>query len=122
MGVLVDGQWVADDEVATSADGKFKRAESVRRDWIRADGSTAYLPEPGRYHLWLAWNCTWSQRTMIALNLLGLGEQVTCSMAHFHRNEGGWWFRDGIDELQPDEPQSLENGARRKGFRRRNQR
>lgn len=29
------------------------------RDWIKADGSTPYTPERGRYHLYVAWVCPW---------------------------------------------------------------
>ena len=59
---------------------------------------TPYPPEAGRYHLWLAWNCTWSQRTLIARNLLGLDDVISYSIAHWHRNDGGWWYRKGVDE------------------------
>jgi len=116
MGRVVDGRWIADDEVATDGEGRWTRTPTVVRNAIRADGSTDHPPEAGRYHLWLAWNCTWSQRTLIARNLLGLQDALSFSMAHFHRNDGGWWFRDGIDTLQPDEPQPLEAFSRERGF------
>jgi putative glutathione S-transferase len=116
MGKVIEGRWVGDDVAATNADGSWTREDTVCRDFVRADGSTAYAPEAGRYHLWLAWNCTWSQRTMIARNLLGLGGAISFSLAHWHRNEGGWWFREGVDALQPDAPQPRENWDRERGF------
>ncbi len=70
MGRLVAGEWVTDDVATTDTDGRWHRARTVCRGWIRADGSTPYAAQAGRYHLWLAWNCTWSQRTMLVRNLL----------------------------------------------------
>jgi putative glutathione S-transferase len=116
LGHLIDGAWVGDDVSATDADGRWHRTPTVRRDWIRADGSTPHTPEAGRYHLWLAYNCTWSQRTMIVRNLLGLQDVISYSMAHWHRNDGGWWFRDGIDDLQPDTLQPRETWDEQNGF------
>jgi len=116
VGKVIDGEWVPDDVSATGKDGRWKRADTVCRNFIRADGSTPYAPTAGRYHLWLAWNCTWSQRTMIVRNLLGLQGAIGVSLAHWHRNEGGWWFRDGIDALQPDELQPREQWSRETGF------
>ena len=109
MGRVVDGQWIDDETLAATTDGRWERPASVVRDWVRE-------PEAGRYHLWLAWNCTWSQRTMIVRNLLGLQGVISTSLAHVHRNEGGWWFRDGIDDLQPDSPQRRETWDRTHGF------
>lgn len=116
MGKVIRGEWVADDVAATDAQGRWARTPTVCRGWIRADGSTPHAPERERYHLWLAWNCTWSQRTLIARNLLGLEDVISHSTAHWHRNDGGWWFRDGIDDLQPDDDQPRESFSRADGF------
>ncbi|MGK0346096.1 MAG: putative glutathione S-transferase, partial [Myxococcota bacterium] len=116
VGQLVNGQWVDDDVVSKEKAGEWTRTPTIVRDWIRADGSTEFAAETGRYHLWLAYNCTWSQRTMIVLNLLGLDQAVSTSMAHVHRNEGGWWFREGIDAVQPKASQTLESWSREDGF------
>ena len=53
---------------------------------------------------------------MIAANLLGLDEVLSWSLAHWHRNEGGWWFREGVDALQPDALQVREGWDRERGF------
>ena len=116
MGRVVEGRWVDDETLRKTTDGRWERTPSVVRGRIAADGSTPFGVEAGRYHLWLAWNCTWSQRTMIAVGLLGLDAVVSHSMAHWHRNAGGWWFREGVDALQPDEPQTWERWDRTRGF------
>ena len=116
MGQLVNGQWVDDDAVSNDKSGEWTRPATIVRDWIRADGSTPFTPEVGRYHLWLAYNCTWSQRTLIVLNLLGLDHAVSSSIAHVHRNDGGWWFRDGVDALQPNASQPWESWSNTDGF------
>lgn len=118
MGRVHAGRWIDDAAAAasTDAEGRWQRAPTVVRDWIRADGSTPHPPEAHRYHLWLAWNCTWSQRTLIVRNLLGLEEQISVSMAHWHRNDGGWWFREGVDALQPDADQPWESWDPEAGF------
>jgi glutathionyl-hydroquinone reductase len=116
MGRVVDGQWVTDDVTATDASGRWTRSPTVVREWIRADGSTPFPPEAGRYHLWLAWNCTWSQRTLIVRNLLGLQEAIGVSMAHWHRNEGGWWFYEGLDDLHAETLQTWETWDPVDGF------
>jgi putative glutathione S-transferase len=116
VGRVIRGQWIEDDVTATDDQGRWERTPTLCRGFIRADGSTEFEPESQRYHIWLAWNCTWSQRTLIARNLLGLQEHVSFSMAHWHRNDGGWWFADGIDELQPDADQAWESWSRETGF------
>jgi glutathionyl-hydroquinone reductase len=48
-----------------TARGEFIRQEDAFREWIRADGSTAFAPEPGRYHLYISLACPWACRTLI---------------------------------------------------------
>jgi glutathionyl-hydroquinone reductase len=49
MGVLINGIWT-DGELPqeTGEGGRFKRAESLFRDRITADGSSGFKAEPGR--------------------------------------------------------------------------
>ena len=47
--------------------GAFVRRESQHRNWIRADGSSQYKPEKGRYHLYVANNCPWCHRLAATL-------------------------------------------------------
>ena len=71
--------------------GAFVRKESQHRNWIKADGSTDFAPEAGRYHLYVANGCPWCHRSVYAhvhvcfpgpahLSLL-LSQLVSCSLA-----------------------------------------
>jgi glutathionyl-hydroquinone reductase len=75
--------------------GEFKRQEDEFRDWVRADGTTPYAPEPGRYHLYVSLACPWAHRTIILRHLRGLDEAVSASVVDPVRDERGWAFRDG---------------------------
>lgn len=44
--------------------GAFVRPDSGHRNWIRADGSSQYKPEKGRYHLYISNNCPWCHRSV----------------------------------------------------------
>ena len=44
--------------------GAFVRKESQHRNWIKADGSTTFTPEAGRYHLYIANGCPWCHRSV----------------------------------------------------------
>ena len=70
MGMLVNGEWVADPAKRSDEKGRFEREQSRFRDWVSADGSTGFKAEPGRYHLYVAHSCPWAHRTVItrALN------------------------------------------------------
>lgn len=52
MGQLINGKWIKDTIAVKDADGRFRRKAVTFRDWIKADGSTPYAPEAGRYHLY----------------------------------------------------------------------
>lgn len=90
------------DEVAD--DGAFKRKESTFRDWIKADGSTAYPPAKGRYHLIIAYACPWANRTNAARKLKGLDDAIDLTIVEpvmrltkpqdSEDKHVGWYFRD----------------------------
>ncbi len=79
----------------TSSSGEFQRQEDAFRDWIRADGSTPYRPEPERYHLYVSLACPWAHRTLIARTLRGLEPVIGVTVLDPVRDERGWAFRDG---------------------------
>jgi glutathionyl-hydroquinone reductase len=83
------------------ADGRFVRQQSRFTDWVTADGSSGHRAEPGRYHLYVARACPWSQRTLIVRHLKGLEDVIGVSFADPYRDERGWAFSgDGfVDEL-----------------------
>ena len=78
-----------------TSEGEFKRQEDAFRDWVRADGSTPYAPEPGRYHLYVSLACPWAHRTLIARHLRGLDAAIGVTVVDPVRDERGWAFRDG---------------------------
>ena len=66
MGILVDGKWREEElPQETSQRGDFERSASRFREFITADGSSAFKAEPGRYHLYVAYSCPWAHRTLI---------------------------------------------------------
>ena len=64
------------------------------RDRVRADGSTPYPAEPGRYHVYLALGCPWAHRAAIVIELLGLADAISYSLVDDVRDGRGWAFRE----------------------------
>jgi putative glutathione S-transferase len=87
------GQFELGEEL--SPDGRFLRQESAFRRWITADGSSGFPAEPGRYHLYAALACPWSQRSLIVRILKGLEDAIGVSYAHPYRDSRGWAFPGG---------------------------
>jgi glutathionyl-hydroquinone reductase len=102
QGSLLSMQRPAESSVARElADGRFVRQQSRFTDWVTADGSSGHRAEPGRYHLYVARACPWSQRTLIVRHLKSLEDVIGVSFADPYRDERGWAFSgDGfVDEL-----------------------
>jgi glutathionyl-hydroquinone reductase len=78
-----------------NAEGEFARQEDEFRDWILANGTTPYLPEPNRYHLYVSLACPWASRTVIVRKLSGLESVIGLTVVDPVRDEKGWAFRDG---------------------------
>ncbi|WP_417518265.1 glutathione S-transferase family protein [Minwuia sp.] len=91
MGLLENGVW-RDKARKPSAEGAFDRTESQLRNWIRSDGSTAFAPESGRYHLYVSYACPWAHRTLIFRALKGLRDHVGVSVVSPLMLENGWEF------------------------------
>jgi glutathionyl-hydroquinone reductase len=81
------------DEQAT--DGSFKRQADVFREWVRADGSTEYPAQAGRYHLYVSLACPWASRTVIVRKLKGLERAIGMTVVDPVRDERGWRFAPG---------------------------
>jgi putative glutathione S-transferase len=82
-------------------DGRFVRQRSRFTDQVTADGSSGFKAQAGRYHLYVARACPWSQRTLIVRHLKGLEDAIGVSYANPYRDERGWMF-DGngfVDDL-----------------------
>ena len=82
-------------QAETSGNGAFVRQAYTIRDRITADGSSGFLAEPGRYHLYVSLACPWAHRTIIVRKLLGLEDVISLSVVDPIRDERGWAFRDG---------------------------
>ena len=77
--------------------GQFKRADSVFRDRITADGSSGFKAEPGRYHLYAAHGCPWAHRTLIYHTIKKLEGIVSVAYAIPGLKQNGWTFeRDHV--------------------------
>ena len=94
MGLLVEGKWSTDwytpDEM-----GRFIRSEAVFRNQVRADGSSGFKAEPGRYHLYVSHACPWSTRTVIMRKLKGLEDVIGLSVVDPFMGDDGWQFSSG---------------------------
>ncbi|WP_147103486.1 glutathione S-transferase family protein [Tateyamaria sp. syn59] len=91
MGVMINGVYEAEDPGhGTTQNGAYERAKSTLRNWITPDGT--FTPAPGRYHLFVAWNCPWAHRTLLVRAILGLQNAISISIAKPRRTDQGWVF------------------------------
>eukprot|EP00516_Mucochytrium_quahogii_P008180 CAMPEP_0203754380 /NCGR_PEP_ID=MMETSP0098-20131031/7981_1 /ASSEMBLY_ACC=CAM_ASM_000208 /TAXON_ID=96639 /ORGANISM=" , Strain NY0313808BC1" /LENGTH=321 /DNA_ID=CAMNT_0050645349 /DNA_START=68 /DNA_END=1030 /DNA_ORIENTATION=- len=60
-------------------EGAFVRTESGFRGWVKADGSSEFPVESGRYHLYVSYACPWASRCLAFRVLKGLEEHITFS-------------------------------------------
>lgn len=102
MGRVYDDVWkISEEKTRVDAKGAFVRGVTKFRSSISKEPGAEFAPEAGRYHLWVAHNCPWAHRTVIARNVKKLQAVIGLSVAHYHRDEQGWWFPEAIDELEP---------------------
>jgi len=66
----------------TSSETKREENRTTFRNWISASGNTPFVPETGRYHLYISYACPWAQRTLIVRNLKGLENFITVDIVH----------------------------------------
>lgn len=92
MGLLIEGRWHDQWYDTTSTGGAFVRTESQFRDWIRADGSTPFRPEAGRYHLFVSLACPWAHRTLVFRALKGLQDAIGVTVVEPLMLSEGWVF------------------------------
>jgi len=76
-----------------SGDGRFVRQGDAFRDWVRADPSSAFPAQAGRYHLYVSLACPWAHRTIIVRRLLGLEDAIGMTVVDPIRDDLGWAFR-----------------------------
>ncbi|WP_421507553.1 glutathione S-transferase family protein [Erwinia rhapontici] len=94
--MLVNGKWTAEWHPVQGTDekGGFVRQTSSFRHWVTADGSSGFLAEPDRYHLYVALICPWASRTLIARKLKGLEKVISVSVVEPQLTDEGWHFGD----------------------------
>lgn len=80
-------------------DGEFVRQDDAFRGWVRADGSTSFAVDPGRYHLYVSYACPWAHRTIIVRALKGLEDAVGMTVVDPLRDERGWRFTYEADKV-----------------------
>lgn len=94
------------DPFPKEADGRgaFVRQRSAFRDWVKADGSTPYAPEAGRYHLYVSLACPWACRAVVVRRLKGLEDAIGMTVVDPLRDARGWRFGDGSHEKGEVDP------------------
>ena len=102
MGLLVDGKWTDRWYETKSTGGRFVRKESTFREWVRADRSTAFAPEAGRYHLYVSLACPWAHRTLLYRTLKKLEAVISVSVVEPLMADSGWVFGDAEGAVPDD--------------------
>lgn len=104
MGQLIEGRWSDEWYDTKATGGSFERKESSFRSWIRADASTEFQPEAGRYHLYVSLACPWAHRTLIVRELKQLSDAISVSIVHPFMGKDGWSFgnEDATAEVTGD--------------------
>ena len=108
MGVMIDGVWHVEEPKPAEDDGRYKRQDSVLRDWITADGGPGpdgqrgFKAEAGRYHLFISQSCPWAHRAWIFRILKGLETVVPMSIVVPMRDERGWVFDNSAVQYRDD--------------------
>lgn len=101
MGLLIDGQW-HDQWYDTSGDGRFKREQARRRNWVTPDGEPGpsgdggFAAEAGRYHLYVSLACPWAHRTLIMRKLKGLESLIPVSWVSWLMGDQRWTFDQSL--------------------------
>jgi len=94
-GYLLDGKWHTGWYDTAATGGEFRRTVTRFRDWISADGTTAYPAEADRYHLYVSLACPWAHRTLIFRTLKQLERVISVSVVEPVMHDDGWEFGDG---------------------------
>jgi putative glutathione S-transferase len=81
------------------ADGEFIRGVSKFRS--RLGAIPEFPAEPGRYHLFVSFNCPWCHRVTLARNILGLEKSITMDVAFPNRTGEDDTVAAGLWEFNP---------------------
>jgi putative glutathione S-transferase len=97
MGRLIEGRWSDEWYDTKATGGRFERKASAFHQRVRADGSTPFAPEAGRYHLYVSLACPWAHRTLIARKRKRLERAIGVSVVHPYMGKDGWSFANPDD-------------------------
>jgi len=100
MGMLINGEWHADDADAKTKNGRFERQNSAFRHAVEDTPDARFAPESGRYHLYVSYACPWAHRTLIVRSLKGLAPHIDISIVDPHMGDDGWFFGDDPDGIK----------------------
>jgi putative glutathione S-transferase len=64
-------------------------------------GEGGFAAEAGRYHLYVAWNCPWAHRALLARHFKKLDDLISVSIARPRRTDQGWVFDETGDFADP---------------------
>jgi putative glutathione S-transferase len=78
MRAMIEGVWRTDVEPTPAYRAAAERTRF--RGWVRADGSSGFATEPGRYHLYGSYACPFAHRTLLGRALMGLEGAVSVSV------------------------------------------
>ncbi|MGB0859256.1 MAG: glutathione S-transferase family protein [Pseudoalteromonas spongiae] len=98
MGLLVEGKWHDKWYDTKNSKGKFEREAAQLRNWVTKDGeagpsgTSGFVAESGRYHLYVSLACPWAHRTLIFRALKGLEQHISVSVVSPDMLEHGWTF------------------------------
>ena len=96
-------------ESEISEDGEFVRHQTSFRSQIRADGSTDFAPESGRYHLYVSYACPWAHRTLVTRKLKGLKDAISFDVVDPVLPNTGWSFDDSAPGATGDSINGFED-------------
>ncbi|MEO1633881.1 MAG: glutathione S-transferase family protein [Cyanobacteria bacterium J06631_9] len=91
LGQLINGKWKSD-WTERNESGEFQRMQTLFCDWITVDGSTDFVAESNRYHLYISLGCPWAHRTALVWQLKGLQQVIGLSIVDPVISGQGWQF------------------------------
>ena len=103
MGLLVKGEWRDQWYDTSKSGGEFIRNDAQFRNWVTVDGkagpsgTSGFMAEAERYHLYVSLACPWAHRTLIFRKLKRLENVISVSVVDPHMLEHGWVFSGNFE-------------------------
>ncbi|MDN3610372.1 glutathione S-transferase family protein [Vibrio ostreicida] len=90
MGKLVEGVWHDTWYDTKASSGQFVREDAGFRHWIKKHPDSRFIPESGRYHLYVSLACPWAHRTLIFRRLKKLESHIDVTVVCPDMMNEGW--------------------------------